>query len=241
MISGTALVIGASKGIGLAIAERLAHDGYDIAGTGRNETVLSSVTKPAVEAAGRRFTPLCFDVTDPDAIEKEYSCCFQDSAPAVIVYNAGTCADNVFALMSRREWSQVIHTNLDGFYNSVQPLLGNMIAQKHGRIIVISSLSGQAGQAGQVNYGASKAALIGAVKSLAKEVARRNILVNAVAPGVIDTEMTKELPADKILPLIPLKRYGRCSEVAAAVSFLAGPDSSYITGQVISVNGGMYI
>ena len=143
--------------------------------------------------------------------------------------------------MGEKEWTDVLHTNVDGFYNTVQPLVANMIARKSGRIIVISSVSGQTGQTGQVNYSAAKAALIGAAKALAREVARKNVLVNVVAPGVIDTDMVKDLPKEHVLPLIPLRRYGTTAEIAGVVSFLCGPDSSYITGQVLSVNGGMYI
>ena len=143
--------------------------------------------------------------------------------------------------MDQEQWSRVIDTNLNGFYNSVQPFVFGMIARRRGRIIVITSASGQAGQAGQVNYSASKAALIGAVKALAREIGRKGILVNAVAPGVVDTSMTAELPMDKVLPLIPLNRVGTTAEVAGAVSFLAGSDSTYIHGQVIAVNGGLVI
>ena len=143
--------------------------------------------------------------------------------------------------MKQNEWADVMDTNLNGFYNTVQPFIFGLLARRSGRIIVITSASGQIGQAGQVNYSASKAALIGAVKALAREIGKKGIRVNAVAPGVIDTDMTKDLPQDKILPLIPLHRYGKCEEVAAAVSFLAGPDSTYIHGQVIAVNGGLVI
>ena len=143
--------------------------------------------------------------------------------------------------MDAKEWEDVMQTNLQGFFNTVQPFVFGLLARRRGRIIVISSASGQTGQAGQVNYSASKAALIGAVKALAREVGKKGILVNAVAPGVIDTEMTKELPKEQILPLIPLRRYGNCEEVASVVSFLAGPDATYVTGQVIAVNGGLVI
>jgi len=141
--------------------------------------------------------------------------------------------------MTPTQWSEVLRTNLDGFYNTIQPLVFGMLARKSGRIIAISSASGQTGQAGQVNYSAAKAGLIGAVKALAREVGRKGILVNAIAPGLIETDMTKDLPKERILPLIPLARAGVANEVAGVVSFLCGPDSTYIHGQVIAVNGGL--
>ena len=158
-----------------------------------------------------------------------------------MIYNSGIARDNLFVFMESDEWDSVLETNLRGFYNTVQPLVFGMLARRRGRIVVISSASGQTGQAGQVNYSASKAGLIGAVKALAREVGRKGILVNAVAPGVIDTEMTRELPKDQVLGLIPLHRTGKAEEVAGAVSFLCGPDSTYIHGQVLAVNGGLVI
>ena len=237
----TALVIGASRGIGKAIAVRLAHDGFDIAATCSRGTASLADVKAVVESAGRRFTGLAFDVADRESAAKILNECFGEGAPEVIVYNAGIARDNLFVFMSPSEWDSVVRTNLDGFYNTVQPLLMGMMARKSGRIVAISSASGQAGQGGQVNYSASKAALIGAVKALAREVGRKKILVNAVAPGFIETAMTADLPKEKILPLIPLNRAGLPEEVAGAVSFLCGPDSSYIQGQVLAVNGGLVI
>ena len=166
---------------------------------------------------------------------------FTDNPPDAVIYNSGIARDNLFVFMGGDEWDDVIETNLQGFYNTVQPLVFEMLARHSGRIVVITSASGQAGQAGQVNYSASKAGLIGAVKALARETGRKGILVNAVAPGVIETEMTKDLPKDRVLPLIPLHRFGAASEVAGVVSFLCGDDSTYIQGQVIAVNGGLVI
>jgi len=196
-----ALVVGGSRGIGKAIAVRLARSGYDICLTFRES--------------------------------------LEEIPPYVVVFNAGIARDNLMVWMKEEEWNAVLRTNLDGFYNVIQPLLFPMLRVKRGRIIVISSTSGQIGQPGQVNYSAAKAGLIGAAKALAREVGRKNILVNVVAPGVIDTEMTLELPREKILPLIPVNRFGKSEEVAAVVNFLASPDSSYIHGQVIGVNGGL--
>lgn len=236
-----ALVVGAGRGIGKAIAGRLARDGFDIVGTASRDASSLSEVGMLTESAGRRFTGLVFDVADRSAAAEALNGCFGDDAPDVIVYNAGIARDNLFVFMSPEEWDSVIRTNLDGFYNTVQPLLMGMMARKSGRIVAISSASGQIGQGGQVNYSASKAALIGAVKALAREVGRKNILVNAVAPGFIETSMTANLPKEKILPLIPLNRAGLPEEVAGAVSFLCGPDASYIQGQVLAVNGGLVI
>ncbi len=237
----TALVIGAGRGIGKAIALRLAHDGFDMVGTASRDAASLAEIKNLTESAGRHFTGLVFDVADRSAAAEALNGCFGDDAPDVIVYNAGIARDNLFVFMSPEEWDSVIRTNLDGFYNTVQPLLMGMMARKSGRIVAISSASGQTGQGGQVNYSASKAALIGAVKALAREVGRKNILVNAVAPGFIETAMTADLPKEKILPMIPLNRAGLPEEVAGAVSFLCGPDATYIQGQVIAVNGGLVI
>ena len=236
-----ALVIGGCRGIGRAISQRLAEDGFDIAATARQAGPDSEELARQVAAAGRKFTLLAFDVRDREAVRRELERVFGDGgAPEVAVYNAGIARDNLMAFMSPREWDEVIETNVNGFYNTIQPLVFGMLAKKRGRIVAVSSASGQTGQAGQVNYSASKAALIGAVKALAREVGRKGVL-NAVAPGFIHTEMTREIPEERVLPLIPLNRAGEAAEVAGAVSFLCGPDSSYIHGQVIAVNGGLVI
>ncbi|WP_302811985.1 3-oxoacyl-ACP reductase FabG [Victivallis vadensis] len=237
-----ALVIGGCRGIGRAISQRLAEDGFDIAATARQAGPDSEELARQVAAAGRKFTLLAFDVRDREAVRRELERVFGDGgAPEVAVYNAGIARDNLMAFMSPREWDEVIETNVNGFYNTIQPLVFGMLAKKRGRIVAVSSASGQTGQAGQVNYSASKAALIGAVKALAREVGRKGVLVNAVAPGFIHTEMTREIPEERVLPLIPLNRAGEAAEVAGAVSFLCGPARSYIHGQVIAVNGGLVI
>ncbi len=237
----TALVIGASRGIGKAIAERLAHDGFDIVGTCRSNPERFQELEQKVTGLGRSFHALAFDIADRKAAEETLLGYFGDGAPDVLVYNAGINDDDLFAMMAPEQWDRVLHTNADGFFNCIHPLIMNMMGRRGGRIIAISSISGQTGQPGQVNYSASKAALLGAVKALAREVARKKILVNAVAPGFIDTDMTEKLPTDELVPQIPLRRIGKAEEVAGAVAFLAGPDSSYITGQVIAVNGGLFI
>ena len=239
--SRTALVIGGCRGIGRAVSIRLAGDGFDIAATCRKKGDISDSLTKEINALGRRCAILELDVRDRDGSKKVLTETFADHAPDVVVYNSGITRDNLFVFMDHEEWNSVLDTNLNGFYNTVQPLLFGMMANRSGRIVVISSASGQTGQAGQVNYSASKAGLIGAVKALAREVGRKGILVNAVAPGVIETEMTKDLPKDQVLPLIPMHRTGKPEEVAGAVSFLCGPDSSYIQGQVLAVNGGLVI
>ncbi|MFA6290866.1 MAG: 3-oxoacyl-ACP reductase FabG [Victivallales bacterium] len=237
----TALIIGASRGIGRKIALRLASDGYDVVATCSKDISALGPLECDVRNLGRNFSGLAFDIRDRKASSEALSGFFGDKAPDILIYNAGIARDNVMVFMSPGEWDDVIHTNLDGFYNTVHPLLFPMISRKSGRIIAIVSASGQVGQAGQVNYSASKAALIGAVKALAKEVGKRGILVNAVAPGFIETDMTAGIPTDKILPMIPLNRVGTADDVAGAVSFLCGSDSSYIHGQVIAINGGLVI
>ncbi len=236
-----ALIIGGGGGIGSAVARRLAADGFDLVVSCSHDVSRLDGLRKSVEDLGRTFHALEFRVEDRTAAAEALLGFFGDSAPDAVIYNVGIARDNLFVFMSGEEWDSVIRTNLDGFYNSVQPLLMGMMAKRSGRIVVISSASGQAGQAGQVNYSASKAALIGAVKALAREIGRKGILVNAVAPGFIETAMTAELPKEKILPMIPLNRAGTPEEVAGAVSFLCGPDSRYVHGQVLAVNGGLVI
>ena len=236
-----ALVIGGCRGIGRAVSLRLAKDGFDIYATSRSVNEDTASLEQEVVSLGRKFTLLVFDVCDRESSRKTLADAFGDSAPDCVVYNAGITRDNLFVFMAEDEWDKVLDTNLGGFYNTVQPLVFGMLAKRRGRVVIISSASGQTGQAGQVNYSASKAALIGAAKALAREVGRKNVLVNVVAPGVIATEMTKDLPLDAVLPLVPLHRVGQADEVASVVSFLCGKDSTYIHGQVIAVNGGLVI
>ena len=237
----TALILGGCRGIGKTVALRLAKDGFDITATCRKKGPDSQSLEKETAALGRECRILELDVCDREGARKVLAETFADDAPDAVVYNSGIAKDNLFVFMDNSEWDDVLDTNLKGFYNTVQPLLFGMLAKRSGRIVVISSASGQTGQAGQVNYSASKAGLIGAVKALAREVGRKGILVNAVAPGVIETDMTKDLPKDQVLPLIPLHRTGTADEVAGAVSFLCGPDSTYIHGQVLAVNGGLVI
>lgn len=235
------MIIGASRGIGRAAALRLARDGFDIIATCRSEVEKLAALQDEVKELGRSCDCLAFDISDRKECSEALASCTGEMTPDVILYNAGVARDNLMVFMSPEEWDEVIRTNLDGFFNVVNPLLFDMLARKQGRIIVMTSASGQAGQPGQVNYSAAKAGLIGAVKALAREVGKKGILVNAVSPGFIETDMTSEIPKEHVLPLIPLKRVGTPEDVAGVISFLCGPDSSYIHGQVIAVNGGMVI
>ena len=235
----TALVVGGSRGIGRAIALRLAQTGFDVCLTYRGNHEAAATVQAEIEALGRACERLAFDIADTAACAAALGPRFDETPPAVVVFNAAIARDNLMVWMTPAQWRDVLATNLDGFYNVVQPLLLPMLREKRGRIIAISSTSGQIGQAGQVNYSASKAGLIGAVKALAREVGRKGIFVNVVAPGVIETEMTAALPVDEIVPLIPLRRFGRAEEVAAVVNFLAAEPDMYVQGQVIGVNGGL--
>ena len=237
----TALVIGGSRGIGRAIVERLATSGFDVWLTYRGNHAAAAEVQAAVEANGRSCRLLAFDVADRTATRAALEPLLLDRCPDALVYNAGIARDNLLAFMRDEEWDAVLRTNLDGFFNVTKPVIFEMIRKKRGRIVVISSISGQMGQAGQVNYAASKAGLIGAARALAREVGRKNVFVNVVSPGVIDTEMTAELPKEHVLPLIPLNRFGTSEEVAAVVDFLCTEPHMYVHGQVIGVNGGMAI
>lgn len=234
-----ALVIGGSRGIGRAITLRLAKSGFDIWFTYRGNHEAAAEVTGEIGKIGRESRSVAFDVADGKAAEEKLAPLLEERTPHVLVYNSGIARDNLMVWMTREEWDAVIGTNLTGFYNVVRPVLFPMLREKRGRIVVISSISGQMGQAGQVNYSASKAGLIGAVKALAREVGKKNILVNVVAPGVIETEMTAALPKEAILPMIPLRRYGSAEEVAAVVDFLCSEEQMYVHGQVIGVNGGM--
>jgi len=241
-LSKIALVTGASRGIGRAVAKRLANDGYRLwANYGRSKSDAESLCSE-IEAAGGSAVPVGFDVADGEAVRAALEALIEaEAAPDVVVSNAGITRDGLFAMTSEEEWNSVINTNLGGFYHVTKACLRGMLRRRSGRVIAISSVSGQAGNAGQVNYSASKAGLIGACKSLAKEIASRNITVNVVAPGFVETDMVKELPAEDLAKAIPLGRFGTPDEIAAAVSFLASGEAAYITGQVLGVNGGMYM
>ena len=235
-----ALITGGSKGIGAAVAERLARDGFSLWLNYRGDHEAAAAVKAAVEAGGGTCVLLPFDVADASACSAALAPLLKERTPRVLVNNAGFARDGIMAMMAEEQWREVLAVHLNGFYNVTSCVLPAMMRGRSGRIITIASTSGQTGMAGQVNYSAAKAGLIGATRSLAVEVAARGILVNAVAPGFIATEMLADLPMDSITPTIPLKRAGEPSEVAGVVSFLVSEDASYITGQVIGVNGGLF-
>ena len=241
-LNKTVLMTGANRGIGKAIALRLASDGYDLALHCRsNIDELKSVANLIEEEFGIKPFLLQFDVSDRSGTKialKKYVA--ELGAPYGVVCNAGITADNSFPAMLDDEWDSVLNTNLGSFYNVLHPLVMPMVSsRKPGRIVTMSSVSGVMGNRGQVNYSASKAGVIGATKALALELAKRNITVNCVAPGLIETDMVSEDIVENALKVIPAQRMGKPEEVAAAVSFLLSEGAAYITRQVISVNGGM--
>lgn len=238
-----ALITGASRGIGRAVALSLAEQ-YSIIINYHSNSECAQEVKQLIEEKGGHAELLPFDVADPKAIEAaidSWEATHPDEFISVLVNNAGIRRDNVMFMMSEDDWHSVLDTNMNGFFYITRRLLKHMMPRRHGgRIINMASLSGLKGMPGQVNYSAAKAALIGATKALAQEVAPRNITVNAVAPSFIQTDMTKELPEDELKRLIPVGRFGKPEEVAAVVAFLASDAAAYVTGELINVNGGLY-
>jgi 3-oxoacyl-[acyl-carrier protein] reductase len=230
------LVTGSSRGIGRAIAERLSRSGFALTVHCRSQR------EQADELAGRiGARVLQFDVRDRAGVREALARDLERYGEYYgVVCNAGITRDNTFAALADDDWDDVLSTSLDGFYNVVQPLVMPMVrAKKGGRIVAIASVSGLMGNRGQVNYSAAKAGLMGAAKALAVELATRRITVNCVAPGLIDSEMTAEVPLEHALKMVPMNRIGKAEEVAAAVDFLMSDDAGYITRQVLSVNGGL--
>jgi len=240
-IPNSVLVTGSSRGIGKAIALRLARDGYQVVVHCRERRVDADAVAAEIAAAGGSARVLQFDIGQREATaaillaDIEAHGCYYG-----VVANAGVARDTAFPAMSGEEWDVVLGTNLDGFFNLLNPLVMPMVQRrKPGRIVTMASVSGLIGNRGQVNYSAAKAGIIGATKALALELAKREITVNCVAPGLIDTEMLADVPMDEALKLVPARRVGRPGEVAAAVSYLMSEDAGYVTRQVLSVNGGL--
>ena len=239
-----ALITGASRGIGRSIAKRLAADGMPVIIDYLSNHEAAQAVADEITAAGGTAELLPFDTSDGKAIEQaldEWEQKHPDDYVSVLVNNAGIRRDSVLFMMSDEQWHSVLDTTLNGLFYLTRRLLKHMMPKKRGgRIVNITSLSGLKGLPGQTNYSAAKAAVIGATKALAQEVAQRGVTVNAVAPGFIDTDMTRDLPQDELRRTIPMGRFGKPEEVAAAVAFLASDDAAYITGEVISINGGLY-
>ncbi|MDR2690737.1 MAG: 3-oxoacyl-ACP reductase FabG [Dysgonamonadaceae bacterium] len=237
-----ALVTGGSRGIGRAVCLKLADMGYPVLVNYRTGREAAEETKRLIEAKGGQAELLCFDVSDGQAVEQALPAWVEahpDDYVAVLVNNAGIRRDNLLFWMTGDEWNDVLHTNLDGVFHITRLLVKYMMNRRFGRIINMVSVSGVNGMAGQTNYSASKAGVIGMTKALALETAKRKVTVNAVAPGFIETDMTKELNRDELKKMIPAERFGTPEEVAGLVGFLASENAAYITGQVISVSGGI--
>lgn len=239
-----ALVSGGSRGLGRAVCLKLASQGWPVIINYQSNSAAAEETKRLVEEQGGQAELLRFDVSKKEEVEAaldQWEASHEADYVAVLVNNAGIRRDNVMFMMGDEEWHSVLDTTLNGFFYITRRLLKHMMPRRRGgRIVNMASLSGLKGMAGQTNYSAAKAALIGATKALALEVAARGVTVNAVAPGFIETDMTKDLPQDELKQQVPVGRFGRPEEVAATVAFLVSEEAAYITGEVISVNGGLY-
>jgi 3-oxoacyl-[acyl-carrier protein] reductase len=238
-MSRRALVTGASRGIGAAIAKALAAAGHHVWINYRERTEAAEEVRDAIVASGGLAELVRFDVRDRQATREAVAHLLEAGPLGILVNNAGVARDAAFPAIDEDGWDDVVRTSLDGFYNVTQPLVMPMVRARWGRIVNVASVSGVVGNRGQVNYSAAKAGLIGATRSLAQELAKRRITVNAIAPGLIDTEMLSGLPMEEAVKRIPMNRLGRAEEVASLVAFLASEDAGYITGQVIGISGGL--
>ena len=235
-----AIVTGAGSGLGKAIAQLFTAEGSKVLAADINQNGLDALKKE-IEDAGGQVTTVIANMANEDDIENMFKVAIDTYGTVdILVNNAGVTDDNLMVFMSDKQWNSVIRTNLDSFYYVTKQVLTNMIVNKWGRIINVVSLSGQSGMHGQTNYSAAKAGVIGATKSLAMEIGKKKITVNAVAPGFIKTDMTRGLDETELRKLVPLNRFGTAQEVAYVVAFLASEKASYITGETISINGGMY-
>ncbi len=238
-----ALVTGGSRGIGRAVCLKLASAGYHILINYLSNKTEAGNTLSLIEQQGGSGELLQFDVTDKSGVEQvlgQWQESHQDEYIEILVNNAGIRQDALLIWMEDEQWNKVLDTSLNACFYVTRALLKNMLVRKYGRIVNVVSLSGQKGMPGQTNYAAAKAGIIGLTKSLAQEVAKKNVTVNAVAPGFIRTDMTSDLDESQLKSLIPMGRFGSAEEVADAAAFLASPQASYITGEVISINGGLY-
>lgn len=239
-----ALITGGSRGLGRAICAELAKRGIPVIINFQNNSLAANEVRDSIESLGGHAELLQFDVSVQEEVDnaiETWSAKHPEDYIAYLVNNAGIRRDNVMYMMSNDEWHSVLNTSVNGFFYVTRKLLPKMMQRKHGgKIVNVASLSGLKGIQGQTNYSAAKAALIGATKALAQEVATRNVTVNAVAPGFIETDMTKELPQEEYIAHIPMRRFGKPEEVSSVVAFLLSDAASYITGEVISVNGGLY-
>ena len=237
-----ALVTGASRGIGKAIAEQLASQGATVIGTATSDAGAENITAYLSDAGGKG---MCLNVTDTDSITAVMKAITDEfGAVSILVNNAGITKDNLLMVMKEDQWNDIIDTNLSSIYRLSKAVVRSMMKKRKGRIINIASVVGLTGNPGQTNYSATKAGMLGFSKSLAREIGSRNITVNCVAPGFIDTDMTRDLPDEQreaLINQIPLNRLGDPADIAAAVAFLASPAAAYITGETINVNGGMYM
>ncbi|BAJ04077.1 3-ketoacyl-ACP reductase FabG2 [Shewanella violacea] len=235
------LITGSSRGIGKAIALQLAEAGFDIALHFHSNVEAAEQTKRELIALGVSVSYLQFDIAHREQVKAAITADIEHhGAYYGVILNAGINCDTAFPAMTENEWDKVVHTNLDGFYNVIHPTIMPMIQTRQGgRIITMASVSGIAGNRGQVNYSASKAGIIGATKALSLELAKRKITVNCIAPGLIETDMVADFPKDMIKDIVPMRRMGKPAEVAGLAKFLMSEDAAYITRQVISVNGGM--